>query len=93
MNPYEVLGIDADAEPEVIRSAYLALVRRYPPDRAPAMFRRIRAAYEHLEDPVKRAELRLFGTPGIKSLGGLSRALGEERRRVGLAPWLKALSG
>lgn len=92
MNPYEVLGVDVDAKPEAIRSAYLDQVRRHPPDRAPEAFCRIREAYEQLDDPTKRAKLRLFGTPGIKSLEDLAQALGQERRRVGWAPWSKALS-
>ena len=33
MNPYKVLGVSETATPEEIRAAYLALVKKYHPDR------------------------------------------------------------
>ena len=54
-NPYEVLGVPYGASPEVVREAYLELVRRYHPDQyedpgakemAEAKIREINAAYD-----------------------------------------------
>ena len=33
MDPYKVLGVSENATPEEIRAAYLALVKKYHPDR------------------------------------------------------------
>lgn len=61
---YAVLGVSAEAEPAVVRAAYLALVRKYHPDgkddgeaRASAEQRTkaINAAFSILGDPVQRA--------------------------------------
>ncbi len=55
MNPYEVLGVSPTASPEEIRSAYMALVKKYHPDRyqdsnlkkqAEEKMKRINAAYD-----------------------------------------------
>lgn len=60
INHYRTLGVSPDAEEVVIRSAYLALIRRYHPDTggADADARRaqaITAAWEVLRDPERRA--------------------------------------
>jgi curved DNA-binding protein CbpA len=55
-DPYEVLGIPRAAAAAAVKQAYFALVRAHPPERDPAMFKRIRAAYERLRDPAARAE-------------------------------------
>ena len=54
-DPYEVLGIDASATSEDVRHAYFRLVRQYPPEAHPEEFKRIRAAYETLRSPLRRA--------------------------------------
>ena len=48
-----------------IRRRYLALVRDFPPDRAPERFLEYRAAYEALSDERKRLEMTLLGTNTI----------------------------
>jgi curved DNA-binding protein CbpA len=55
-DPYTVLGLERSADAAQIKQAYFALVRTHPPERDPAMFKRIRAAYERLRDPAKRLE-------------------------------------
>ena len=60
MNPYKILQVDRDAEPEVIEAAYRRLVAKYHPDRndspeAGAMLRDLNAAYELVSDPERRA--------------------------------------
>lgn len=60
MTPYELLGIASHADDKAIRSAYLELIKTYPPDRAPERFKEISAAYESIKDEKKRLEYYLF---------------------------------
>jgi tetratricopeptide (TPR) repeat protein len=53
---YARLGVGRDAPREEIRRAYRALLRQYTPERAPEEFKRLREAYETLNDPHSRAE-------------------------------------
>ncbi len=55
-DPYSVLELPHGASDADIKKAYFALVRAHPPEREPDAFKRIRAAYERLRDPKKRAE-------------------------------------
>ena len=59
-NPYSVLGLEPGAGAEAVKQAYFTLVRSHPPEREPEAFKRIRAAYERLRDPAKRAELDML---------------------------------
>jgi DnaJ-class molecular chaperone len=61
-DPFTVLGVADDADDVEIRRRYLALVREYPPDRAPERFQELRAAYDALSDERKRLETRLLHT-------------------------------
>lgn len=45
-----VLGVDASADARRIRKAYLALIRTFKPEQYPEQFRRIRAAFESMQD-------------------------------------------
>jgi len=66
MTPYEILAIDHQADDQVVRQAYLELVRRYPPDRDPERFQLIHEAYELLKDEESRARYYLFDLePGV----------------------------
>jgi DnaJ-class molecular chaperone len=58
---YKVLGVDADADQKVIKSAYRRLARRYHPDvargrSAASKFLLIQEAYEVLSDLEKRQQ-------------------------------------
>jgi len=67
-DPYRVLGVQPDASPEEIRSAYFEQVRAHPPEREPEAFKIIRAAYEQLSAPGAQDELfRLQAPPGWQS--------------------------
>ncbi|MEA2811488.1 MAG: DnaJ subfamily er 6 [Rhodospirillaceae bacterium] len=62
-NYYTVLGVASDANQELIRSAYLALAKRYHPDSATGAspkndekFRSVSEAYEKLRDPNRRKQ-------------------------------------
>jgi curved DNA-binding protein CbpA len=54
-DPYTVLGVTPAATVEEIKQSYFALVRAHPPEREPAVFKQVRAAYERL----KTGELKL----------------------------------
>lgn len=60
MTPYELLGIAPTADDKTIRSAYLELIKAYPPDREPERFKEIANAYESIKDAKKRLEFYLF---------------------------------
>lgn len=53
---YELLQLNKDADQKEIKDAYIAMLRKYPPEKSPEMFKSIRDAYEILIDPITRAE-------------------------------------
>lgn len=59
-DPYRALEIDRRATDAEIKRAYFQLVRQFPPEREPAKFQQIRAAYERLRTPESRALIDLF---------------------------------
>ena len=59
-DPYETLGLTADADEGEIRRRYLQLVRESPPDRDPERFAAVHAAYEALRDPARRLQAQIF---------------------------------
>lgn len=59
VNPHGVLGVKLDATAAEVRSAYLSLVRQYPPDRNAEKFQEIHAAYQMLCDPLVQAKALL----------------------------------
>ncbi len=61
-DPFTVLGVADDADDGEVRRRYLALVRDFPPDRAPERFQELRAAYDALSDERKRLETKLLHT-------------------------------
>jgi curved DNA-binding protein CbpA len=56
VDPYAVLELPRTASTAEIKKAYFTLVRAHPPEREPDTFKRIRAAYERLREPERRAE-------------------------------------
>lgn len=75
LDAYRELGVAPNASAEVIRQAYLALVRRYHPDRAPAgrtaeyeeRMKRINTAYEVLSNPDSRRLYDRLRTPQLSN--------------------------
>lgn len=63
-DPYNVLGVSSDATDEEIKRAYRKLVIATHPDRFPGdpekaeIFHRIQEAYEMVDTPQKRRDLR-----------------------------------
>ncbi len=81
------LRLDRGAPFTEVKAAYRRLVAAHPPDRDPAKFAEIRAAYELLSDPWKSARDRLasrtpmvepFELPEIPKPGVLTRKALEE---------------
>lgn len=58
--PYAVLDVPEDADDDRIKKAYLAMVRRYPPERCPEEFQKVYAAYELIRTEEDRIAYRLF---------------------------------
>ena len=58
--PYEILEVTEEADDALIKKAYLAGVRRYPPERFPDDFQRIYRAYELIKTDQDRLSYRLF---------------------------------
>jgi tetratricopeptide (TPR) repeat protein len=54
-NPYKVLGVERSADERAVKKAYVALVRKFSPEKHPEEFKKIRAAYELLLDATARA--------------------------------------
>lgn len=97
--PYEILGVPGDADDGRIKEAYLAAARRWPPDRYPEQFQRVRAAYEAIATRRNRIAHELFDTtrPTAADLAALllteadPPALNAARLREALAANLKAV--
>ena len=51
-NPFQILGLDRDADEHAVRARYLELVKQFPPEREPEKFRQIQAAYEAARNPL-----------------------------------------
>ncbi|MGZ8216912.1 J domain-containing protein [Methylomagnum sp.] len=80
--PYEILGVDEDADDESIKKAYLRKVREFPPEQQGEAFRRVREAYEHIATDKQRRQYRLFyrGQPDVSALLKLALKPGKTER-------------
>lgn len=68
-NYYSTLEVSTNASEIDIKRAYFNLVRRYPPDRYPDDFKKIREAYEILIDEQTRSEYdSIDSMPGVVKL-------------------------
>ncbi|AIY18113.1 molecular chaperone DnaJ [Pimelobacter simplex] len=77
-DPYELLGVDREADADTIKKAYRKLARQLHPDVNPdpesqERFKQVTAAYEVLSDPQKRAAFDrggdMFGGAGFGGQG------------------------
>jgi len=50
-DPYEILGVAPNASSAELEKAYRDLIRRHPPERDPAGFQKISAAFRLLTEP------------------------------------------
>jgi len=53
---YGILKINKNANQKEIKKAYILMVKKYPPEKSPEMFKEIRRAYDILIDPKSREE-------------------------------------
>jgi hypothetical protein len=90
-DPFQVLGIDGDATPEVIRRAYLRRIKESPPERNPEEFERIRDAYKTLQDPAQRIQRTLFRPDPYAPLTDVLDTK-EDKRFVGPETWLAVIA-
>lgn len=80
-DPYTVLGLERGASAEDVRRAYFRLARTYTPEAHPEEFKRVRAAYDTLRSPLRRAELAVLAfdeTAGEIDLDLIAEAAGAE---------------
>lgn len=80
-NYYEILGVDKNATPEEIKSAYRKLAKQYHPDvnkspDATQKFKDINEAYEVLSDTTKRNNYDQFGSASGTNAGDFFRGSG-----------------
>ena len=54
------LGLSENASDERIREAYIAMVKKHPPERDPERFQKINKAYEAIKDKRKRVRTKIF---------------------------------
>ena len=59
-DPYLTLGVTPDTDDAGIQAAYLAAIKRCPPERDAQRFAEIRAAYEAIRTRMDRLSYELF---------------------------------
>lgn len=106
---YKILGVNVDAEPKDIKSAYRKLARKYHPDMNPDegaedKFKEVAEAYEVLKDTARRAEfdeLREYGSQSGQGFrpppgwqsGGASQQRGNEQHAGDFSDFFNSIFG
>jgi curved DNA-binding protein CbpA len=92
-DPFEVLGVDADADDEAIRRRYLELVKQFSPEKSPEKFSAVRQAYESLRDHNARLEYQLFEAGKKETIEAIIEELAcrSTRRRIPLKQLLSVI--
>ncbi len=88
---YQRLGIESTASHDEVRRAYRALLRQYPPERAPEEFKRIREAYETLNDPESREAYDRAPSPEVQEYTRLAHAAMEGRDYAAAIGYVKRI--
>lgn len=81
-DPYLTLGLAPDADDAAVRRAYLAAVSACPPERDPARFQALRAAYEAICTRRARLAQALFdhNPPTLADILNKTEPVGAPRR-------------
>ena len=85
-DPFELLGVPVDADARVVKRAYYAKVRQHPPEKEPELFQKIRAAYELLSDPDRRARFLVERSHSAE----ISRLLEKAEKLTNQSRWSRA---
>ncbi len=93
--PYEILEVEEGADDAQIKKAYLAMVRRFPPERSPDDFRRIHQAFALIKTEEDRLNHRLFHCrlPTPVEIAAVVLPTNEARKRVGEKEFKERLAG
>jgi curved DNA-binding protein CbpA len=73
-DPFLTLGIEPDADDATVEAAYRDAIKRCPPDRDPAGFQAVRAAYDQVRTRRDRVAYALFETEPPTPVDILRRA-------------------
>lgn len=91
-NYYQILGVEAFADPEAVKAAFRKLARQHHPDlnsgdaHAEEKFKEINEAYDILSNPEKRA----MHDATLKAMQGLGVGKATHKKQAGPAPKAKA---
>ncbi len=88
-----VLGVSSNEAPEVIRAAYLRLLKEHPPETGGEAFERIRDAYQMLTDPARRSQRVLEAGIDLPLESLVDAWEPRTRHHVGPKPWLDFIKG
>ncbi len=68
--PFEILNIPRESGDDAVKKGYLAMVKRFPPERFPDEFQRICTAYEAVKTEKDRVKFALFdaAVPDVDAL-------------------------
>ena len=91
MDSWTILGIEAGANDEEIRAAYLAKVKQYPPESKPEQFEEVRDAYQILRDPRSRAKRVLYGPDPVWPLPQLFDEIPQPGHHAGPEAWMAVI--
>ena len=86
IDPYELLGLERDADNQAIRNAYRKAAKSAHPDSGgdPEQFARLQVAYELLKDPVRRKVYDDTGyDPQLADARDLKGLADEGKKRIG----------
>jgi curved DNA-binding protein CbpA len=79
-DPYLTLGLEPGVDDAAVEQAYRDAIKRCPPDRNPAAFQAVRAAYERLRTRRDRVAHELFDIEPPAPLDLLRQALAHHPR-------------
>jgi DnaJ-class molecular chaperone len=83
------LDIPPGSSDEIIREAYIRLIKKHPPEKDPEVFQKINNAYEAIKDKRSRARTRIFFPATVvdheQSLLAFAGSQRINRKRAGLS--------